>query len=50
MIFTDTVRSLVILLLYYDIYRYRKISGDTCHGGLEYRYDPYMLSCPVAGN
>lgn len=27
---------------------YRKISGDTCHGGQEYKYSPYMLSCPVA--
>ena len=26
---------------------YRKMSGDTCHGGAEYRYEPYMLSCPV---
>ena len=25
------------------------MSGDTCHGGAEYRYEPYMLSCPVGG-
>lgn len=28
---------------------YQKISGDTCKYGEDYRYDPLMYSCPVAG-
>ncbi|XP_022248454.1 sortilin-related receptor-like [Limulus polyphemus] len=25
---------------------YRKVSGDTCKGGSNYRYDPELISCP----
>lgn len=28
---------------------YQKIPGDTCQYGEDYRYDPLMYSCPVAG-
>ncbi|XP_064598617.1 sortilin-related receptor-like [Liolophura sinensis] len=26
---------------------YRRVAGDTCHGGQEYRYEALMYSCPV---
>jgi hypothetical protein len=28
---------------------YQKIPGDTCQYGEDYRYDPLLYSCPVAG-
>ncbi|CAH1796241.1 unnamed protein product [Owenia fusiformis] len=34
---------------YYNRTRgYRKVSGDKCQGGEEHRYNPDILSCPVA--
>lgn len=33
---------------YYKYTRgYRKVSGDTCKGGLDHRFSPLMYSCPV---
>ena len=35
---------------YYPYSRgYQKIPGDTCQYGQDYRYDPLMYSCPMAG-
>ena len=29
--------------------RYRKVEGDTCHGGEETYYEADQVSCPIAG-
>lgn len=29
---------------------YVKVSGDTCQGGQEHRYEPLMYACRVKGN
>ena len=41
----DPTPLTVFVLLF--VYRYRKVSGDTCHGGMEDQFAAVMASCPI---
>ena len=41
--------KIVIIFLNFGFVRYRKVTGDTCRGGVEDQYAAEMVSCPIRG-
>lgn len=44
---TNALINMTGLILYFVVCRYRKVTGDTCQGGMEDQFAADMASCPI---